>query len=309
MRVGNVILWGVSVIIPVTILIIGSLILASKQPKKRKPGPGSAPIPLLDASSGCGDTAVPCSLDKPECECGFVCTSVDSNDTDYGVEGMYCLPPKHIESACAQVPEDPSVHMQGKLHWTGWTGYDVQDWECACPYSRYYPMGPDGKCTRSSELCRYGNWKYPCKQVVVDGKVTNQCEGGVVGSDPMQNGMCSCDNVTCNDDEDCAGTCVDGVCTGQRLGLSDTGIPECVKDTCRVSVPCKKHDDCPGKSECENEYCASTCTVDEDCGSGGVCTSGKCEWGVWKLSDIKPYVFGTCECPEGCKSKGTICQC
>lgn len=313
MRAGNVVLWVVSVVVPLAVLIVGSLVLAAKSSKKPKPASAGV-IPLVGhKSSGCGDTAIPCSLANPECECGFVCTDVQANDTDHGVEGTYCLPPKPEESKCAQVPEDASVHMQGALRWTGWAGYDVQDWECACPYPRFYPMGPDGKCTRSLELCRHGTWNYPCEQVVVDGKVTTTCgEGGVAGADPLQHGMCSCDNVACNDDADCAGTCVEGVCAGQRLGLSSTGVPECVEDTCRVSVPCTASAECPGGARCEREFCdesTSTCVADEDCGPGGVCASNKCRWGVWGLAATKPYVFGSCKCPEGCKSQGTICRC
>lgn len=295
-------------------MVTGILLMRPKRPgTPPQTPPSSSPIiPSTRVTKGCGDVAVPCSMKNPDCGCGFVCTQVGPGDTDFGAQGTYCLPPKPAESKCGQEAVDTSMHMQGKLHWSGWHGVNVQQWKCACPYPLYYPMDPGtGRCTRSAELCRGGTWTYPLRRKVVDGTVTY--EEGVAGSDPLQNGVCSCDNVACNTDEDCAGKCMNGTCVDQRLSMNpDTGLPECVKDTCRVALPCKEDTPCPGGATCKGGFCdesTSSCPDDATCGPGGECVNGRCKWGKWSLFSEPPYLFGECECPDGCTATGTVCRC
>lgn len=331
-------IWVVSVGLPLTALVLGLLLLHPKRPhtetaqEDQTAGQSSAPMFTVQSAT-CGDVPVECdptSLDScASCGGEFVCTDVGPNDTDYDIEGTYCLPAKP-SSACAQLPLDSNQRMQGRLRWTGWAGVNIQDWECTCPYPQYYPMDTTaggasvGACKRSSALCRNGVWTYPCKrpidangQIVPDAceSISDEEAAALVGSDPLQNGLCSCDNVPCGSNEDCAGTCVNGFCTGQRLSMNSTsGLPECVPDTCQVSAPCTVGGaSCPGGAVCVGGYCASpssTCTSDVDCGVGGQCSpSGTCSWGKWKVLPVAPYVFGTCECPAGCESRGSVCMC
>lgn len=252
-------LWIVAVSVPIVALIVGLKLVS---PKTSPPPESSSDDTMIGQSTSpqfeelttlCGSEAIPCDISDPGAcsECsgeGFVCTSVGSNDTNYGVEGTFCLPAKP-QSACARFPVDHSEHMQGRFRWAGWAGVNAQNWQCECPYPQYYPMDTTstsadvGACKRSSALCRYGTWNYPCVRKVDEetGEVIpDQCEDltpeeedALAGSDPLQNGMCSCKNVPCVDDEDCAGDCVGGVCVNQRLSMNPTlGVPECVRDTC-----------------------------------------------------------------------------
>ena len=319
MKKHEIALWVFAILIPITVMVIGLLLIPKK---KNFPAPDSTLGPTIHpvqniTTTSCGSSAVHCDLNDPnscsDCD-GFVCTNVGSNDTDYDIEGTYCLPAKPI-SACTQVPTDPNYRMQGKLHWTGWSGVNVQAWDCSCPYPRYYPMDTSqgaslGACKRSPSLCRHGTWQYPCKRSP-DGtceQLSPSESAALVGSDPLMNGMCSCDNVPCTSHDDCAGNCVDGVCAGQRLSMNSSGIPECVVDTCGVSIACETT--CPGSARCVGGVCqesTSVCSNDADCGPGGTCTTGKCRWGKWELHNTPPYVFGTCACPDGYVSSGTSC--
>ena len=324
-------LWVVSIVIPAALLATGLALIARHRPPPPKPDTDDTstgqdtPPTLATTSQACGADAVPCDLADPySCEgCGetFRCTSVGANDTDYNVEGAFCMPAKPV-SACSRVPQDPSQHMQGKLHWTGWAGVDVQTWDCACPYPRYYPMDTSadspstGACKRSSALCRHGTWTYPCKRSETDPgscqPLTPEQTTELVGSDPLMNGRCSCDNVPCSGDQDCAGACVDGVCVGQRLGMNpSSGLPECVPDTCGATIPCNDDTPCPGGARCEGGVCqesSSTCASDSDCGVAGRCAQGRCAWGHWEVLPEPPYVFGRCACPPGTQASGSTCR-
>lgn len=322
----EVLLWVFSIVVPVTALVIGLLLM-----KKDKFTPGESDDTMAGQhlkphvpTTGCSAEKMPCQMTTPgSCEqCGddWVCTHVDSNDTDHDIEGDYCLPVKP-SSACAHAPTNPTERMQGQFKWTGWSGVNVQDWECSCPYPRFYPMDttPDslthGACKRSSALCRHGTWNYPCvrKDGTTCEELSDEETAALVGSDPLQYGMCSCENVPCNDDDDCAGNCVDGVCVGQRLGMNTiNGLPECMVDTCTARVMCGPGTPCPGGALCVSGVCSestSSCDTDTDCGVSGTCTSSKCSWGKWKALETPPYVFGLCECPNGCESIGSVCLC
>ena len=247
----DITLWILGISVPVVILIVGMIILSNKSqpPPDTTEAQTIKPIVTKNANT-CGAQAVECDPTDPlacaGCDDGFVCTSVGANDTNYDIEGTYCLPAKP-QNACSQVPLDNSDRMQGVHRWVGWAGVNVQNWQCDCPYPQYYPMdttttADTGACKRSSALCRNGSWTYPCvRKLDDDGNVIpDQCEeisaeeeSRLAGSDPLQNGLCSCDNVACVADSDCAGRCVDGVCQNQRLSMNaTTGLPECVPDTC-----------------------------------------------------------------------------
>jgi hypothetical protein len=249
----DITLWIVGISIPMVTLIVGIIILSNKSQPPPDPtlGMGQTIKPVLSRDvAACGAEAVACDPTDPAtcaaCD-GFVCTTVGTNDTNYDIEGSYCLPPQP-QNACAQVPTNNSDRMQGVQRWVGWAGVNVQNWQCDCPYPQYYPMDTTGTsvdmgaCKRSSALCRNGSWTYPCvRKLDENGEVIpDQCaelsaeeEARLAGSDPLQNGMCACDNVACGGDSDCAGQCVDGVCKNQRLSMNAvTGLPECVPDTC-----------------------------------------------------------------------------
>jgi len=249
-------LWIFAVTLPVVILLVGLKLVIPKssslEPSSDDTTVGQSTKPqTLGGVTGCGAEAIPCNPSEQgacdACGEGFVCTDVGTNDTNYNIEGTYCLPVKP-DTACYNVPVDHSEHMQGRFRWVGWAGVNVQNWQCDCPYPQYYPMDTtpssvdEGACKRSSALCRNGVWKYPCVRKVdpLGNVVVDECEdlskeeeAALAGSDPLVNGMCSCDNVPCVDDGDCAGDCVGGVCENQRLSMNPTsGLPECVRDTC-----------------------------------------------------------------------------
>lgn len=321
MKQVEITLWVLACVIPLVLLVVVLLMKPKRPPPPTGAVPAAVNLPVQTAAIQphvCGSSAVACNLADPSacagCE-GFVCTSVSKNDTDFNIEGTYCLPPKPA-SACMQIPQDPNSRMQGKLHWTGWAGVNVQDWECSCPYPKYYPMDTSvgvssGACKRSSSLCRNGRWQYPCKRAA-DGtceELSASESAALVGSDPFMNGQCSCDDVPCVDNTDCAGSCIDGVCAGQRLSMSASGLPECVVDTCGTSIACNNATTCPGSAACVGGVCqeaTSVCTDDADCGPSGTC-DGKCRWGKWKVNPVPPYVFGSCVCPDGYVSSGSSC--
>lgn len=264
-------MYVVAVLVPVALIVTGVILIRNQVVEPRVVPPGtqqgqtSAPS-VLNRAATCGAEPMPCNLSRPtECaKCGdsWECTRVGAEDTDYNIEGTFCLPLKPT-SACTSESPDPTERMQGRYRWTGWGGLNVQSWECACPYPRFYPMDTtggsitEGACKRSGEVCRHGVWKYPCRRVPGDptrcAALSEEEEAALVGSDPLQNGMCDCSNVPCNSGADCASNlCIDGVCVGQRLGMdTTTGLPRCVRDTCREGTQ-------------------------------------------WEVSDLPPYVFGRC---------------
>lgn len=251
----DITLWILGVSVPLVILIVGIIVLSNKS----QPPPPTSDMPTVkpDLSSNqvgtgvCGASAVECDPTDPNAcdgcgDAGFVCTAVSGNDTNYDIEGTYCLPAKP-QTACSQPAVNNSERMQGVERWVGWAGVNVQNWQCDCAYPQYYPMDTgvgveSGACKRSSALCRHGTWTYPCVRrvdalgVVIPDQcedITPEEEARLVGSDPLQNGLCSCENVPCTSDSECAGSCVDGVCQGQRLSMNTaSGVPECVPDTC-----------------------------------------------------------------------------
>ena len=325
----EIVLWVLSILIPGVLLGVGVGLI---QKQKRPTTTTTAPQPLIepqlqspvyegsDNVGGGGDCSiepVPCDMaNVASCSAcnnpGYTCTNVGANDTDYNIEGTFCLPAKPT-TACTAPALDPSSRMQGQYRWTGWAGVHVQDWSCSCPYPRLYPMDStsgsltEGACKRSSDLCRGGVWDFPCRRDPTDPSVceelTPEEEAELVGSDPLQYGMCSCDNMPCSTNLECAsGVCGDaGVCVGQRVGMnSRTGLPECVRDTCSLTLTCDVATDCPASAsaECVDGRCQKQCVYDDECGEGGRCGGGgECVWGVWAVHNVSPYVFGECVLP------------
>ena len=323
----ELILWIVALLLPALVLTVALVFLS-----RPKPPPPSCADPatcgaesqsvtpvLSESTLACGRAPITCNLNTPEtCHaCGeqWTCQSVEANDTDFGVEGSFCLPQKPT-TACTQLPTDSNERMQGVWRWQGWAGVNVQKWECACPYPSAYPMdmsagSSSGACKKSSQLCRGGTWTYPCQRTVACSDPSNPstcaldvhtCEAltpderdALLGADVLQYGLCACED-------------------GHRLAMAPTtGLPVCVKDTCGVTPSCDGVATCPGGASCVNGRCAratSSCTIDKDCGAGGRCESnGTCTWGHWKTLPVAPYVFGECECPERCESVGSLCVC
>ena len=271
----EVVLYILGIVIPVALLVVGVVLVQKQRVNLDEARPGSqlgqmtAPLSVSNQDA-CGAEPVQCSLTNPsdcrQCGDGWVCTQVGMDDTDFQVEGSFCLPQKP-SSACTAPSTDPAQRMHGRYRWTGWGGVNVQNWECACAYPRFYNLNTtagsatSGACKRSGELCRHGIWKYPCKRVPGNPTecmdLSSEEEDALVGSDPLNNGVCDCTNVPCNSNADCASRrCIDGICEGQRLGVdSATGIPRCVADTC------------PQGSK-------------------------------WKILDIPPFIFGKCKRDE-----------
>lgn len=318
----EIVLWVISIFIPLAVVTTGLLLLRRKAPPRPCTDASACNLksqtiqPVLQDTVACGAQPVRCALTDPgacdTCGEGWACTAVRANDTDYGVDGSFCLPAKP-SNACTQVPADPNERMQGVWRWTGWTGVNTQAWSCACPYPSFYPMDTTanstsaGACKRSSALCRGGTWTYPCKRpVVCDNDTcttdTTTCEvltpderESLLGADVWEFGQCECR-------------------PGDRVHMDvSTGLPVCVPDTCAALPTCNADTPCPGNAACVNNTCvraSSTCATNSDCGKGGVCESdGTCTWGHWKTLPISPYVFGSCDCPDACTSVGSLCAC
>ncbi len=322
----EIVLWILAVALPITFLTVALVVLSRNHPPTPCDDPnacdnkaqGVAPT-LATPVMACGDKPVQCNLNKPN-TCGMCgedwsCQSVTKNDTDYGVEGSFCLPKKPT-SACTQVPVDSNERMQGVWRWQGWGGVNLQKWECSCPYPNFYPMDTSGgisagACKKSSNLCRGGTWTYPCERPVV---CTNPADPSTCALD-----INACANLTPEKRDALLGANVlaYGRCEcadGDRLTMDGaTGMPECVADTCTATPSCDAETPCPGGASCVNGFCAratSSCDKDQDCGKGGVCeANGTCSWGHWKTLPIPPYVFGQCECPQNCRSMGSLCVC
>jgi len=317
----DIILWITAVLVPLTIFT--TILLLVLRPPRARP----APVVPLDHTippnfevgrSMCGMAPIPCNLNAPSscdaCGDGWTCSSVGANDTDFGVEGSFCLPARPT-SACTQMAVDTNERMPGVWRWSGWAGVNVQKWECACPYPTFYPMDTTsgstsaGACKRSSDVCRGGTWTYPCKHPThctnpndptsctldLDAcmPLSQAARDAVVGEDVLKNGQCKCAD-------------------GDRLAMAG-GLPVCVRDTCTATPPCTPATPCPGNASCVDGTCArltSSCETNQDCGKGGVCENdGTCTWGHWSTLPLSPYVFGECDCPDGCYSVGSLCAC
>ncbi len=304
----EIVLWVIALVVPAVLLTVGILILRKQTPSP-PPAPDGSPfgaiVPGSAQAVSCGASAVTCSLTAPnactDCGDGWTCQRVDANDTDYGVDGTFCLPTKPA-SACTQTPVDSNERMPGVWRWTGWAGVNVQGWECACPSPRFYPMDTGGgtsagACKKSAALCVGGDWTYPCRRSESDPSVcdplSDEQRDALLGSDVMQNGLCRCHE-------------------GDRLSMdTSTGLPVCVPDTCDAVPRCSADSPCPGGAACMRGRCvraSSTCDEDVDCGKSGECTSGVCTWGRWRAYPGLG-VFGECDCPESCASVGSLCSC
>jgi hypothetical protein len=200
----------------------------------------------------------------------------------------------------------------------GWQGVEAMAWTCECEFPSFYPMDmATGKCEKSSQVCRHGTWTYPCKLNKDDftkcDPLTFDEEQALIGTAPLMNGLCDCQDVPCKNDDQCAVACVGGKCANQRLGLDPTsGLPVCVQDTCKAGLPCVTNKDCGAGVACLNGFCASSemaCTTDKDCPYPIKCKDGKCFTGEWKIADFPPYTYGFCDCPDGCTSTGYGCDC
>lgn len=313
----EIVLWVFGIVIPLALLGVGvAFIQSHKRGTTTSTTATLEPAQLLPpsfttaASGKCSAEPVACDLANPTscsaCGAAYVCTTVGPNDTNYDIQGAYCLPTKPV-SACTAPALDPSARMQGQYRWTGWGGVDVQGWSCACPYPRLYPMDTtagsltEGACKRSSDLCRGGVWQFPCRRDPADPtkceELTEAESAALVGADPLQYGMCDCDNVPCVAGDECvSGVCGEqGVCVGQRVGLnSRTGLPACVPDTCARVLTCNLDEDCV-VGACVNGRCQQACVDDGECGDAGRCgDGGVCEWGWWELANVAPYLFGAC---------------
>lgn len=307
--------WIASILIPSIILGVAMLLLrkghtTSSPPGAPPPDPHTIAPPTPPPSNvACGAEPFVCNVTDPlqtctqHCGDGWRCTQVETNDTDFGVEGSFCLPTKPT-TACTQLPTDSNERMQGVWRWTGWAGVNVQNWECACPYPAFYPMDMGtgtsaGACKKSSSLCRGGTWTYPCKRNPEDPaeitcELSTEEKNALQGADVLTHGQCACED-------------------GDRVAL-DGGLPVCVPDTCAVLPRCDDDTPCPGGASCGTDgtcvRASSSCATDEECGKSGRCgDDGSCTWGHWKPAPVVPYVFGECECPDGCASVGSFCTC
>ena len=126
----------------------------------------------------------------------------------------------------------------------------------------------------------------------------------LVGSNPFEFGLCDCDNQTCSTDADCAGRCIGGVCMEQRVAMSPSGVPTCVKDSCApggtfVTLPIPPYT--YGYCDCDSGYTAQGNTCVYTAGSSPPSTF--CALGCGRGTCSAP---GVCTCPSGWKGN-SIC--
>lgn len=308
-------------------------------------------------SQQCSRVAVPC-YDDSDCEgctattdTAYVCETLEADENTFGESGTFCLPAKP-DNQCADAPCDPAEQesgscdtMPGQYYWTGWQDVNTMAWNCNCEFTNLYPQNHStGRCTKSSELCRYGEWQYPC---VPDPDNADACvEPNVsqVGANPLSNGRCTCANVACTNDTDCLSSCllcegrdcssdvdclqwcsdgascdsvtktctgtarsgVYGQCLGQKTSLNTNGTPTCTLDNCYIS--------------CRQQPCTTDSNCSKVCKNGTYsCVDGVCvgedlplsQQGTWAPDNllIPPNVYGICSCPTGCFSTNDSCLC
>ena len=252
------------------------------------------PSAAAGATQACGLTPVQCVTDTDCRKCGgtveFQCTELTGEDNWANLSGKYCLPAKPTD-ACTVDTGKYDKAIAGVYTWQGWKDVETQKWTCTCEYPRFYEPAIGtandnaGACVKSQQLCKFGIWHYPCmgKQC----NLTPEQQKQLVGTSPLQNGYCQCDNVPCTSGIQCAsGECADGVCIHQRTGLDPkTGLPVCVRDTCAPDgkwLPVNEPPFAYGRCQCDAS------AVD----TGFGCTSRQ----------PPPPKF---DCPKNCSGKGT----
>lgn len=238
----------------------------------------SMPASLLSSGS-CAAVPKRCASEDDCVTCGtsveFLCTAVAKGDTTSGLEGNYCLPAKPTDN-CITKTTDSDKAVPGIYLWQGWANTEAQKWNCTCEYPAYYSPAigfvEEGACKKNSQLCKHGNWKFPCipNPLFPDKckELTADEQQSLVTSSPLMNGRCVCDNVPCVTGNDCAnGKCDEsGMCSGQRPSLNPvTGLPECVVDTCAPD-------------------------------------------GKWVGDMTPPYTYGSCKCNTGAVDVGYGCH-
>lgn len=261
--------------------------------------PVAALTAVEPAEAACGVSPRECASDGDCQKCGstvpFTCQTITEDDNKWGLSGRFCLPVQAIDN-CVVVPgpDKYNERIPGVHFWEGWAEVQTQGWSCACEYPAYYPPALDaeesGACKKNTELCKYGQWIYPCKPNPVTPdkclELSDDEKRELVGSSPLEYGRCMCENVPCTDNVECASSlCVDGVCARQRTGLDPrTGLPVCVPDTCQPY----------GKWVSENKppYAYGRC----------VCSAGSIDTGYGCVPAIPPPPSG---CPSNCNGNGT----
>lgn len=257
----------------------------------------------------CGASPKECTEDVDCAACqsteAYTCQQLTPEENAAGLDGKYCLPAKPSDNCGMDVCKDIgdaagrvecySKRIPGSYYWEGWSGVDTQAWSCSCDFPLYYraEIGTEdaGACKKTPELCKYGKWIYPCK---TNPDAPDVClpmspeeEQELVGSQPLYNGKCDCQNVPCTTNTDCASNvCKDGVCQYQRTALDpQTGLPTCVLDTC------KPHGDWVGQKEPPYAYGRCIC-------SGGAIDTG------YSCYMPPPPIQQTLPCPQNCSSHG-----
>ncbi|MBL91552.1 MAG: hypothetical protein CMH56_07030, partial [Myxococcales bacterium] len=83
----------------------------------------------------------------------------------------------------------------------------------------------------------------------------------------------------CNNDADCVGTCVGGICSEDTASFTCTSDAQC-EGTCNGGT-CSEHQTCTDNSDCNgfcggDGYCTDTCDANNDCATGYACIKGQC---------------------------------
>lgn len=290
--------------------------------------------PLTTVSSG-GNQTVACTKSPQVCQFGdwtypclrdpqnpLVCLnqqcSVDSECTD---PNQKCLPITEDKKVCQLPPVpcdtvsdcpgcgtsqyDPTKYTPDQITGLCGTACVAQASQQTCQVDSNcgaYSTCVNGSCVTKTcqKTCKLNSdcGEYPC----VNGTcVTSPTT--LVGANPFEYGLCDCSNQSCSTDADCAGTCLNGTCVGQRVVMGPDGAPTCVKDTCApggIFVPVAVPPYTFGYCDCSTDYKpqGNTCAY-----TGNEPPSKYCALGCGRGKCVAP---GKCSCPTGWKGN-TIC--
>lgn len=212
-------------------------------------------------SNKCDQIPKKCEVneDCASCVIESTCEDVSKIKNKFNLKGKYCMPIK---------PQNKCNEDNGGVWvWSGWENIEGMGWRCECQYQDAF----GGPSCNDQFICKGGKL----------GEVTPD-------KNPF-NRKCECKNITCTKNEDCVyGPCINGICVGQRLGLSDGTQP-----------PCQKDQDCE-YGECINNLCEAIPSlgynVTPSCIKDSCYPGGQWDEGINK-----------CKCDRNYKNVGNIC--
>ena len=253
------------------------------------------------ATINCSQNPTPCKTNADCSACidaNFSCQAVSATQNAKGLSGNFCLPTLPASACLTGVSTADSI--PGFYSWQGWADVETQAWTCDCEFPNFYPSSKVADatgqatyaCTKSDQVCQFGNWTYPCLRDPSNPLVclNKPCGPNSDCEDANQECVAITENKKVCQDKQAPCTTVSD-CPG--CGTSD--FPLSKYSASQISNLCRTA--CVGSTATTSGTCQKTCKVDGDCGDFP-CINGTCVTSPSTLVGANPFQFGHCDCQQ-----------